>query len=87
MAKQKQKQVNQVQQPLAISARQLASMLGVSIRQVWRLNEKKMLPKPLWLGGSRKWLRKEIEAFLEAGAPDREVWEAMKLGGSYDSRK
>lgn len=80
MAKQKQEQVNQLQQPLAISARQLASMLGVSIRQVWRLNETGNLPRPMRLGGSVKWLRKEIEAFLEAGAPDRESWEAMKEG-------
>jgi predicted DNA-binding transcriptional regulator AlpA len=76
----KQEQVNQTQ-PLAISARQLAAMLGVSIRQVWRLNAAGKLPKPLWLGGSRKWLRKEIEAFLEAGCPDRESWEAMKTNG------
>ena len=81
MAKQKQEQLNHPQQPLAISARQLAAMLGVSIRQVWRLNETGKLPKPLWLGGSRKWLRKEIEAFLEAGCPDRESWEIMKEGG------
>ena len=84
MAKQKQEQVNQLQQPLAISARQLASMLGVSIRQVWRLNETGKLPKPMRLGGSRKWLRKEIEAFLEAGCPDRESWEAMKANGRKD---
>lgn len=78
MAKQKQEAVNQVQQPLAISAKELASMLGVSIRQVWRLNEICKLPSPLRLGGSVKWLRKEIEAFLEAGAPDRAEWEEMK---------
>ncbi|MBW8016252.1 MAG: helix-turn-helix domain-containing protein [Planctomycetes bacterium] len=87
MAKQKQEQVNQTQPPLAISAKELAAILGVSLRHVCRLDEKKMLPKALWLGGSRKWLRKEIEAFLEAGAPDREVWEAIKDGGNYDSCK
>ena len=78
MEKQKQEQVNQTQQPLVISAKELAAMLGVSIRQVWRLNETGRLPKPIRLGGSVKWLRKEIEAFIEAGAPEREVWEAMK---------
>ena len=78
MTKRKKKQVNHVQQPLTVSAKQLAAILGVSLRQVCRLDEKKLLPKPLWLGGSRKWLRKEIVAFLEAGAPDRDVWDAMK---------
>lgn len=65
-----------------ISAKQLAEeILGVSVRQVWRLNATGRLPRPLRLGGSVKWLRKEIEAFIEAGAPDRESWEAMKEAG------
>ncbi len=84
MAKQKQEQVNQVQQPLAISAKELANMLNVSLRQIWRLNATGKLPKPLRLNGSVRWSRKEVEAFIEAGAPDRETWEAMKVSRRQD---
>ena len=66
--------------PLVVSARELARLLGVSIRQIWRLNSSGKLPKPMRLGGSVRWLRKEIEAFVEAGCPDRQRWEAMKGG-------
>lgn len=67
---------------LTVSAKELAIMLGVSVRQIWRLNAAGMLPRAVSLGGSRKWLRKEIEAFLEAGCPDRETWEMMKGGAA-----
>ena len=71
---------NETYQPLVISAKVLAQLLGVSIRQIWRLNATAKLPKPSRLGGSVRWLRKEIEAFLEAGCPDRQTWEMMKGG-------
>lgn len=63
---------------LAISARELAEMLNVSLRQVWRLNSAGKLPKPIRLGGSVRWKRAEIQQWFEAGCPDRKVWDAMK---------
>ncbi len=78
MVKQKQEQVNQTQQPLAVSARELAGMLGISLRQVWRLNSTGKLPKPIRLGGSVKWRRDEIVAWLGQNCPDRAEWEAIK---------
>ena len=73
--------VNQTQQPLAIRAKELAALLGVSLRQVWRLNAAGKLPRPVRLGGAVRWLRKEIEAFVEAGCPDRQTWEEVKTQG------
>ena len=84
MAEQKQEQVNQTQQPLAIRAKELAVLLGVSLRQVWRLSSSGKLPKPLRLGGSVRWALKEIEAFVEAGCPNRASWETMKTSGSHN---
>ena len=78
MKEQEQKQANQVVQPLAIQAREVGRMLGVSLRQVWRLNSAGKLPKPVRLGGSVRWRRDEIIAFVEAGCPDRQTWDAMK---------
>lgn len=81
MKEQEQKQANQVVQPLAIQAREVGRLLGVSLRQIWRLNSTGKLPKPVRLGGSVRWRRDEIIAFLEAGCPDREAWDAIKAQG------
>ena len=78
MAEQKQEQVNQTQQPLAVSARELSAMLGVSLRQIWRLNSTGRLPKPVRLGGSVKWRRDEILAWLGQNCPARSEWEAIR---------
>lgn len=63
---------------LAVSARQLAEMLGVSLRQIWRLNSAGKLPKPIRLGGSVRWDRAEVQEWFEAGCPDRRTWQARK---------
>ena len=65
-------------QSIAISAKQLSWLLGVSLRQVWRLNATSKLPKNIRLGGSRKWSRAEIMRWFEVGCPDRQTWEARK---------
>lgn len=81
MENQETKQVNQTQ-PLVISAKQLSEMLGVSVRQVWRLNATGKLPKQIRLGGSVKWKRNEIIDWLGQNCPDRQTWEAMKGGNA-----
>ena len=65
-------------QALAISARQLSQMLGVSLRQVWRLNAAGKLPQPIRLGGSVRWNRDEILRWFRAGCPSRQTWDATK---------
>jgi excisionase family DNA binding protein len=63
---------------LAVCARELAEMLDVSLRQVWRLNASGKLPRPIRLGGSVRWNRAEVQQWFEAGCPDRRTWEARK---------
>jgi predicted DNA-binding transcriptional regulator AlpA len=66
-------------QSIAISAKQLSQLLGVSLRQVWRLNATGKLPRPVRIGGSVRWNRAEvIRWFSEAGCPDRQTWETRK---------
>ncbi len=65
-------------QALAICARELAEMLNVSLRQVWRLNSAGKLPRAVRLGGSVRWNRQEITDWFQAGCPDRRTWETMK---------
>jgi predicted DNA-binding transcriptional regulator AlpA len=74
-------QIDRTGTPLAVSAKDLAKMLAVSIRQVWRLNSAGKLPRPVRLGGSVRWRRDEIVAFVAAGCPDRKVWEAVNSRG------
>ncbi len=69
---------NKVAQALAVCARELADMLDVSLRQVWRLNSAGKLPKPIRLGGSVRWNRQEIMDWFGAGCPDRKTWDARK---------
>jgi excisionase family DNA binding protein len=63
---------------LAISARELAEMLGVSLRQIWRLNASGKLPKPVRIGGSVRWNRQEVMDWFDAECPDRRTWQARK---------
>jgi len=66
-------------QPLALNAVELARMLDVSLRHVWRQSSAGKLPKPLRIGSKCvRWTRSEIEGWLAAGAPDRRTWEQMK---------
>ena len=62
---------------LTVNAKQAAAMLNVSVRQLWRLNSTGRLPRPIRLGHCVRWRRAEIEAFVEAGCPTREKWEAI----------
>ncbi len=63
---------------LTVNAKQAAKILNVSQRQLWRLNSTGRLPKPIRLGCCIRWVRTELEAFIQAGAPNRERWEQMK---------
>jgi excisionase family DNA binding protein len=69
-------------QALAISARELAQMLDVSLRQIWRLTSSGKLPRPIRLGGSVRWNRSEIQQWFEAGCPDWRTWEVRKEVGA-----
>ena len=64
---------------LTVSAKQLANdMLGVSVRQVWRLDSTGKLPRKVRIGGCCRWVRSEIISWVEHGCPDRAGWELIK---------
>jgi prophage regulatory protein len=78
MDEQNQREARNTREVLAISARDLAKLLGISLRQCWRLNSAGRLPRPIRLGGSVRWKRAEVQQWFEAGCPERKVWDAMK---------
>ncbi|MDW8244872.1 MAG: helix-turn-helix domain-containing protein [Thermogemmata sp.] len=71
--------------PLLLSARDLASMLRLSLRTIRLMNASGRLPTPLRIGGSVRWRADEIRAWLDAGAPDRATWERMRLGSGREA--
>lgn len=64
--------------PFVADARRLARLLGCGLRTVRTWDAAGKLPAPIRLGGRVVWRLDEIRAWLRAGAPKREQWEAIK---------
>jgi excisionase family DNA binding protein len=56
-------------EPLLIAADELADLLKVSKRTLWRLRSAKHLPEPVRLGNSVRWRIEEIRQWIAAGCP------------------
>jgi predicted DNA-binding transcriptional regulator AlpA len=61
--------VSAVAAPLLITAEEVAGMLDISTRTLWRLVSGKRIVALLKIGGSTQWRRAEIEAWVAAGCP------------------
>ena len=66
------------EQGLVVDARDFAHILVLSVRTIRRLDCSGKLPRPVKIGGAVRWRRAEVEAWVEAGCPDRQRWEAMR---------
>lgn len=55
--------------PALLSADQVAALLQVSTRTVWRLLSSGELIQPVRMRGSTRWRRAELEAWIESGCP------------------
>ena len=64
--------------PLVVDAKLLARLLTCGVRTVRTLDASGKLPKPIRVGGRVCWRVKEILAWIEAGAPDRDTWEEVR---------
>jgi predicted DNA-binding transcriptional regulator AlpA len=60
------------------SGDQLAKRLSVSRRHIAVMEKRGELPKPLKLGMCLRWDRAEIESWIAAGAPARQIWDDLK---------
>ena len=63
---------------LALSADEVAKLLGISERHLWALNSSGRLPRPLRLGRSVRWDLQTLREWLAAGAPERSRWEERR---------
>lgn len=67
--------------PLVADAKRLAPMLCMSLRAVRTADTLGRIPRPVKIGGRCLWVlggEWGIRAWLEAGAPPRDVWEARQ---------
>ena len=64
--------------PLVVDAKALAKLLGLGVRTIRTHDAAGKLPAPVRIGGRVVWVVAEIRAWLDAGAPDREMWQARR---------
>ena len=62
-------------EPVLISVKELALMLGVCTRQIWRMLGRGLIPAGIRLGGSQKFNKSVIEDWITKGCPDRQTFE------------
>lgn len=48
---------------------EVARLCGLSPRSVWRHSDSGTMPRPLQVGGSRRWRESDLRAWLAAGCP------------------
>jgi excisionase family DNA binding protein len=67
-----------VAESLLIGIDELAGLLTVSRRTIHQMDQRGHLPRCRLPIRHRKWDRREIEAWVSAGCPDRVRWEAIR---------
>ena len=65
---------------LLLTVEGVSRTLAVSVRKVWRLDSAGKLPQALKLGGSKRWRRAEVAAWVAAGCPGRREWKELCHG-------
>lgn len=57
------------QTPSLLTAKEVAGLLKVSMRTIWRLKSAGRLPQSIDLGGSVRWSALEVFRWIERGCP------------------
>lgn len=66
-------QLSGQQLPQMIDVREVATILKVSTRSVWRLVARGELPAPIRVGRAARWRVAQIEAWIDARTSDTEA--------------
>jgi excisionase family DNA binding protein len=66
--------------PVLLTVKEVAEMLGLSERTVYRLSDAGNMPCPVKLGAAVRWRTKELEAWIEEGCPARHKQPKKKNG-------
>ncbi len=65
-------------QPLLVDLKTVARLLGRSEQSISRDDEQGRIPRPIRLGGSKRWDLKDLRRWVRAGCPSRDAWEARR---------
>lgn len=66
---------------LALPAAEVAKLLGISQRHLWAMHSSGRLgPLPMRFGRAVRWNAAELAEWMNAGAPPRDRWLAMRQG-------
>lgn len=55
--------------PVLLTAAQVAAVLQISTRTLWRLLSGRKVPEPVRLGGAVRWRAEDIKNWIAAGCP------------------
>lgn len=65
----------------------VARLLACSTRSVYRLSDSGRMPRPLKIGGMRRWSAAAIDAWLADGCPDCRAADARAAAHARSKRK
>ena len=57
--------------PALMTVEQLAKVLQVSIRSVWRMRSAGQVPPPVKIGGGVRWRVRDVQSWIDEGCPTR----------------
>jgi predicted DNA-binding transcriptional regulator AlpA len=63
---------------LLVSAQTAAQLCGRSEASWWRDHAAARIPAPIKLGGRTLWRSQDLQAWIEAGCPNRRDWEILR---------
>lgn len=64
--------------PLLVDSKQVAKLLNLGERTIWRMAHSGILPKPMKIGGAVRWSYEEVKAWIEAGCPRDQKWKRLR---------
>ena len=63
-----------------LNVKEVAQLLTVGVRSVWRLDQKKKMPAARRIGHAKRWDAEELKVWLRLGCPDRDAFEKLRKG-------
>jgi predicted DNA-binding transcriptional regulator AlpA len=68
--------------PAAFRARDLAALCAISEPTLWRWHAAGLVPGPVRIAGTTRWLRTDVELWMSMGCPSRQEFEARRAVGT-----
>lgn len=63
------------EQPLILTTKEAAKLLGVCERTLGSLSKARKMPQPVKIGAAVRWNHEELRAWIAAGGPSGDEWE------------